>query len=169
MLRDGEFLSGQGEMAWLAPAENYSHPPGWFNCRLTKGTFLDRQLHLRDTPWVRYPRFAVAGRVVDGEVHLRPALERPGNFLAVTYRCESDNPVAENWFLFAGRASQEGGRRQDARTGSDGDRSWAEVKELRLVPPESTLTLNLRDGLVLVIGDAETLDQTVYRLERLPP
>jgi hypothetical protein len=62
------------------------------------------------------------------------------------------------------------GRCQDARTGRDGERRWAEIKELRLIPPASTLTLPLplRDGPLLEIGDAGTLDRTEYRLQRLP-
>lgn len=170
VIRDGQFLSGQGEMAWVAPAEEHSHPPQWFDCRLSDGTFLDRHLNLRDTPWVRYPKFRVSGQVNDRELLLRPALSLPGNFVAVTYHCETDNPIAENWFAFAARARQEGGFRQDAVTGRDGDHRWAEIKELRLIPPRSTLSLALplREGQVLAIGDRDTLDRTEYRLQRLP-
>lgn len=168
VLKAGEFLSGRGESAWIAPVENYSHPPSWFECRLTDGTFLDRNLKLRHTPWVRYPQFAVAGRVNDSEVELLPAMTGPGNFLAVTYRCQSDNPIADNWFTFAARARQEGGRRQDANTGREGDRRWAEIKEVRLIAPNAGLRLPLRDGLVLAVGAHDSLDRTEYRLQRLP-
>jgi hypothetical protein len=168
VLKAGEFLSGRGESAWLKPVQKYSHPPGWFDCRLTDGTFLDRNLKLRHTPWVRYPEFAVAGRVSGEGVELLPAMGGPGNFIAVTYRCQSDSPIADNWFPFAARARQEGGRRQDASTGQEGDRRWAEIKEVRLIAPNSSLHLPLREGLVLALGDRDGLDRTEYRLQRLP-
>ena len=43
------------------------------------------------------------------------------------------------------------------------------LKAKELPMQESTLTLTLRDGLVLAVGNPETLDHTEYRLQRLSP
>lgn len=167
-VRDGEYLLGFGESRWLPEVSSVSRPRGWFSCRLSQGTYLDRTLHLQETPWVRYAKFPVAGAVRDHEVELKPDLRPPGNYLALTYHCETDNPLAENWFIFAARAKQEEGRRQDAVTALDGEHRSVEIKEVRTLPPEGALTLPLQDGWFLQVGEAEAPDRVSYRLARLP-
>ena len=167
-IQDGDFQLGYGVSRWLPGVSSHSVPPGWFLCRLSDGTFLDRTLQLQHTPWVRYPKFPVAGALRDATVVLRPDLQPPGNYLALTYHCESDRPGAEEWFALAARARQEEGRRQDAVTAQQGSHRSAEIKEVRVLPPEGALTLPLQDGWFLQIGDPDTPDRVDYRLQRLP-
>ena len=63
------------------------------------------------------PAFPVAGAVEGQDVVLRADLDASGNYLALTYQCDSDNPAAVEWFAFASRGRQEQGRRQDAGLG----------------------------------------------------
>jgi hypothetical protein len=163
---DGQYRLGQGRSRWMPPAESYSKPPGWFRCELTDGTYLDRSLSLQDTPWVRYQAFPVAGAVDDGQIVLRADLDATGNYLALTYRCESRNPAAEDWFAFASRGRQEQGRRQDAVRQVEGDYRSVQIREVGPLPPAGTLTMPLRAGWFLTIGGDDELDAVTYRLER---
>jgi hypothetical protein len=162
----GRYQLGQGRARWLGEVQPYSQPPGWFHCELTEGTYLDRSLHLQETPWVRYQAFPVAGAIDNGNVVLRADLEPPGNYLALTYRCESDNPAAVEWFPFASRGRQEQGRRQDAVRQTDGDHRSVAIREVGPLPPAGTLTLPLREGWFLRVGADDELDSVTYRLER---
>jgi len=167
-IRDGAYVVGNGETHWGPEVVDYSRPANWFRCRLSTGTFLDRGLHLRETPWVRLPRFPVAGEVHGQQVTLVPGFDSAGNYLAVTYHCENREPAANNWFTYAERGRKEGGWRQDAITAeADGVRS-VEVKEVRSLPPEGPLTLPLQSGPVITLGDDQAPSSASYRLERLP-
>jgi hypothetical protein len=165
-IADGQYRLGQGSAQWLPEVSSYSHPPGWFRCELNDGTYLDRSLNLQDTPWVRYQAFPVAGAVEGGEVVLRADLDASGNYLALTYQCDSDNPAAVEWFTFASRGRQEQGRRQDAVQSTEGDHRHVEIREVGALPPRGTLRLPLREGWFLQVGGDDELDAISYRLQR---
>lgn len=148
----GRFGVGSGRARWLDRSNAISRPSGWFDCAQVEGSYLDSNLALHETPRVRFAGFPVAGAVRDGRVELQPAYQPPGNYLAVTYRCETENPIAENWFALAERGKQVLGKRQDSETTRDGDRQSARVREVASLPPEGLLDLPLSDGWLFVQG-----------------
>lgn len=165
---DGEYLLGSGSARWLGREEMVSRPDGWFDCRQVAGTYLDSNLSLHETPRVRFAGFPVAGELRNGRVLLQPAYNPPGNYLAVTYECATDNPIADNWFAVARRGKQVLGKRQDAETATDGDRRVARVREVASLPPESTLELPLQEGWSFTRGTVDGFGSVGYRLRRLP-
>ncbi len=167
-VRDGEYLLGSGSARWRGDERSVSWPDGWFSCAQVEGTYLDSNLELHQTPRVRFTGFPVAGRVHDGRILLRPGYSPPGNYLAVTYECLTENPAADNWFLFAERGKQVFGRRQDAETWRDGGHMVARVREVGTLPPESELDLPLEDGWTFSQGAGEDLRSLTLRLQRLP-
>lgn len=167
-IRDGDYLVGSASARWLDAVQPLSRPQGWFHCRQIDGTYLDSNLALHETPRVRFAGFPVAGSLRDGRLFLQPGYEPPGNYLAVTYECTTDNPVAENWFALAERGKQVLGKRQDAETRREGDSQVARVREVASLPPESQIDLPLQDGWSFAQGDAETASAVSYRLRRLP-
>lgn len=166
-VRQGWYGIGSGSARWLDRATAVSRPAGWFDCRQVEGSYLDSNLAMHQTPRVRFAGFPVAGEVHDGRVTLQPGYEPPGNYLAVTYRCETVNPLADNWFPFAERGKQVFGKRQDAETRHDGERRSARVKEVASLPPEGALDLPLVDGWHFVQGDATADRQVRFTLTRL--
>ena len=154
-ISDGEYLLGSGSARWLGWEETVSRPGGWFDCRQVEGTYLDSNLNMHETPRVRFSGFPVAGSVEAGRVRLQPGYSAPGNYLAVTYECLTDNPGADNWFVFAERGKQVLGKRQDAETRSDADGLAARVREVAPLPPESGLDLPLLDGWTFAQGSEE--------------
>ena len=167
-VQDGHYTVGFGRSRWLPQVTSVSHPAGWFSCKLSSGTFLDRSLRLQETPWIRYPAFPVAGVLENGLLTLKPDMRPPGNYLALTYRCESDEPYAHEWFMFASRGRQEEGRRQDAVTQQRESHRNADIKEVRPIPPRGAMTLPLREDWSFKEGDAAALDSVTYQLQRLP-
>ena len=164
---DGSFGLGSGSAQWIDRATSLSSPDGWFDCRRVDGSYLDSNLKLHTTPRVRFAGFPVAGRVADGRVELQPGYRPPGNYLAVTYRCETDNPVAGNWLDVAERAKQVHGKRQDAETRRDGMRQSARVREVAPLPPEESIDLPLVDGWVFVEGGDDSVRRVRYTLRRV--
>ena len=116
-----QYQLGSGTARWLDETTALSRPPGWFSCRPVEGTYLDSNLVLHQTPRVRFAGFPVAGEVRKHRVQLEPGYQPPGNYLAVTYECTTDNPLAYNWFPLAERGKQILGKRQDAEKQSAGD------------------------------------------------
>lgn len=167
-VRQGQFGIGSGSARWLDRATAVSHPGDWFDCRQVAGSYLDSNLALHQTPRVRFAGFPVAGEVRDGRVTLQPGYEPPGNYLAVTYRCETDNPLADNWFAFAERGKQVFGKRQDAETSQEEGRLSARVREVAGLPPEGALDLPLVDGWRFVQGGEAADRQVRFALKRLP-
>jgi hypothetical protein len=163
----GEFLAGSGSARWLDRVGALSFPPGWFDCHLVEGTYLDSNLGLHETPRVRLAAFPVFGEVSEARVALRPAYAAPGNYLAVTYECVTDNPLAEDWFMFAERGKQVLGKRQDAEQRRDGVHQQVRVREVASLPPEATIDLPLEDGWTFTQGTAADTSLTSYRLHRL--
>lgn len=163
----GLYQLGSGTARWLEPAAPLSRPAGWFDCRQVDGSYLDSNLSLHETPRVRFPAFPVAGEVRGGRITLAPAYRPPGNYLAVTYRCETENPIASNWFAFAERGKQVMGKRQDAETGEDGERRSVRVREVASLPPESELDLPLSDGWQFSQGGADSDRAARYTLRRV--
>ncbi len=164
---DGQYRVGNGSARWLDRVTALSYPPGWFDCRQVEGTYLDSNLALHETPRVRFAAFPVAGEVSDGRVVLQPGYEPPGNYLAVTYQCATDNPLAYNWFPLAERGKQILGKRQDAEKKSAGDHQQVRVREVASLPPETSIELRLEDGWRFSQGSAEDASLIVYRLRRL--
>ena len=164
----GEYLLGNGSARLLDREEKVSRPDGWFDCRQVEGTYLDSNLALHQTPRVRFAGFPVAGEIRDGEVVLQPAYGPPGNYLAVTYECVTENPVADNWFAVARRGKQVLGKRQDAETSADGAKRVARVREVASLSPESALELPLQDGWSFRRGTVDGMGSVSYRLRRLP-
>ena len=166
-VRQGQYESGSGRARWLEPAEPISRPEGWFDCRQVEGSYLDSNLRLHETPRVRFAAFPVAGAVSNGRVTLDPGYEPPGNYLAVTYGCETDEPAADNWFGFAERGKQVLGKRQDVETQHDGDRRSARIREVASLPPEGALDLPLRDGWAFSQGSDDSDRAVRFMLRRL--
>jgi hypothetical protein len=164
---DGEFLLGHGRARWIDKLDVISTPAGWFECRKVPGTYLDSNLVMHETPRVRLAAFPVAGAVDDGRVQLRPAFSTPGNYIALTYECETQNPTASNWFPFAERGKQILGKRQDIEIRQDGDHQWVRVREVMSLPPEEMLELPLRDGWTFVRGAPDAPRYVAYRLRKL--
>ena len=166
-ISDGEYLIGSGSARLLGSEEAVSRPPGWFDCRQVEGTYLDSNLALHETPRVRFSGFPVAGSLHGGRVRLQPGYSPPGNYLAVTYECMTENPAAENWFALAERGKQVLGRRQDAETRRDAARQVARVREVASLPPESQLDLPLENGWTFAQGAADGASLISYELRRL--
>lgn len=166
-IADGAFQVGSGSARWIDRVDALSQPPGWFSCRPVNGSYLDRSLHLHETPRLRFAGFPVSGELVDGRVILQPGYDPPGNYLAVTYECEADVSVAETWFGLAERGKQILGKRQDAEKRVEGDRHHVRVREVASVPPESRLDLPLRDGWTFAQGARDDPEAQAYRLRRL--
>lgn len=166
-IRDDTYHLGSGSARWLDQVDPLSHPEGWFNCRQVEGTYLDSNLTLHETPRLRFTAFPVAGHLEQGRIRLRPAYNSPGNYLAVTYECVTDNPIADNWFAFAERGKQVLGKRQDAETRAEHDRRSARVREVASLPPASELTVPLQDGWTFAQGGEDGPSSARYLLQRL--
>jgi hypothetical protein len=167
LVQDGEYQIGSGSARWLDEMTALSQPPAWFRCRQVEGTYLDSNLSLHETPRVRFAAFPVAGGVRDGRVQLQPGYQPPGNYLAVTYECKTDNPRAYNWFPLAERGKQILGKRQDAEKTQDGDRQQVRVREVASLPPAGSVEIPLEDGWRFTQGSADDDSLTSYRLVRL--
>lgn len=166
-VQGGEFQVGSGSARWLDEMTALSQPPGWFRCRQVEGTYLDSNLSLHETPRVRFAAFPVAGEIRDGRVVLQPGYQAPGNYLAVTYECATDNPLAYNWFPLGERGKQILGKRQDTERKQDGDRQHVRVREVASVPPEGSVELPLQDGWDFTQGGEDDASLARYRLRRL--
>jgi hypothetical protein len=163
---DGVFALGHGRAQLTGEAAQLSHPPGWLSCRQVQGSYLDSSLTLHETPRIRFAAFPLAGEVDGHEVTLLPGYQPPGNYLAVTYECETRDARASNWFTFAERGKQVLGKRQDAERRVDGDYRHARVREVATLPPEGSLTLPLVDGWRFSRGSADDDNWVSYRLSR---
>jgi len=163
---DGAFALGHGRAQLIGEAEQLSHPPGWLSCHQVQGTYLDSSLTLHETPRIRFAAFPLAGEVDGQEVTLLPGYQPPGNYLAVTYECETRDARASNWFTFAERGKQVLGKRQDAERRADGNHLHARVREVATLPPEGSLTLPLVDGWRFSLGSADDDSSASYRLSR---
>lgn len=165
-VNDGAFEVGHGRARLIGEATPLSHPPGWLSCLQVSGTYLDSSLTLHETPRIRFAAFPVAGEVNGQEIILRPGYRPPGNYLAVTYECETRDPRASEWFAFAERGKQVLGKRQDAERRVDGDLRHVRVREVATLPPEGSLTLPLIDGWQFTRGSADDDSWISYRLSR---
>lgn len=165
-IEDAMFTTGSGSAQMTGQPLALSHPPGWVHCEQVQGSYLDSSLTLHETPRVRFSAFPVAGELVDNEIVLRPGYRPPGNYLAVTYECVLHDSRASHWFALAERGKQVLGKRQDAEKRVEGERLSARVREVVVLPPETGLTLPLRDGWHFVRGSEEDGRQVEYRLQR---
>lgn len=163
----GAYQVGSGSTRWLDRIESLSHPPGWFSCSQVHGTYLDSNLALHETPRVRFAAFPVAGEMVGGRVRLHPGYEPPGNYLAVTYECHTDNPRVDNWFGLAERGKQVFGKRQDAETRREASMQRVRVREVASLPPEGMLDLPLQHGWEFAQGAPGAAYAAHYELSRL--
>jgi len=163
----GVYQLGSGSARWLDAMTALSQPPGWFDCRQVEGTYLDSNLVLHETPRVRFAAFPVAGEVREGHILLQPGYQAPGNYLAVTYECATDNPRAYNWFALAERGKQILGKRQDAEKQSGGDHQQVRVREVVSLPPEGGMDLPLQHGWSFTQGGEDETSLIRYRLRRL--
>jgi hypothetical protein len=164
---DGGFGYGHGRARWIDDIRSVSGPADWFDCRKVNGTYLDRNLNLHETPRVRLAAFPVAGAVHRDRVRLKPGYEPPGNYLAVTYECDTDNPAADSWFGLAERGKQVHGKRQDIETRREGAYQWVRVREVESLPPDGEIELPLVDGWVFEQGNETGRWRVVMRLDRL--
>lgn len=165
-VRDGIYLTGSGR-AWLdGDAIAFAQPPGWAECRAVSGSYLDSSLNMHETPRIRFAVFPVAGEIDQGEVVLQPGYTPPGNYLAVTYECATDDLRAIEWFDRAERGKQVMGKRQDAEKRIDGERRYVRVREVIPLPPEVSLALPLIDGWHFALGAPDDARWTEYRLRR---
>jgi len=163
----GELGVATGSARWLPEAEPVSAPADWFDCRQVDGSYLDSNLQLHETPRVRFAAFPVAGRVEQGRVVLQPGYRPPGNYLAVTYRCDAASAAGDNWFAVAERAKQVHGKRQDVELRDDATQRSARVREVAALPPERAIELPLTDGWSFTEGDTDSQRWVRYRLRRI--
>lgn len=167
-IRGGNYELGNGRARLSGEAVRLSHPPGWVDCKKVSGTYLDRSLTMHNTPRIRFPVFPVAGAVdSEGHIELRPAYQPPGNYLAVTYECETEGVRASEWFGRAERGKQVMGKRQDAEKRVEGERRHVRVREVVGLPPDGGLTLSLVDGWQFTRGSADDAQWISYRLDRV--
>lgn len=165
-VRDGEYAVGNGSAQLVGEPIMLSAPPGLFDCTQVAGTYLDSNLVLHETPRIRFARYPVAGALQAGRVTLQPGYDPPGNYLAVTYECRTDSPLAAEWFALAERGKQVLGRRQDAERRVDGGLRSVRVREVIALPPEAAIELPLVDGWGFSIGAADDPARAEYRLSR---
>ncbi|MGA0936762.1 MAG: hypothetical protein ACO3SM_02080 [Sedimenticolaceae bacterium] len=162
----GQFVAGSGLAQWKGSASKGSHPPQWFNCELLKGSYLDPNLKLLEMPRVRFSRFPIAGVIEQGQLTIRPGYEVPGNYLAIRYGCETRDPGAVEWFLFASRSKNEEGKRQDAEINEQGDYRSAVIREVKVLPPNDVVSMPLQDGWSFQQGHQEADYFATYQLTR---
>jgi hypothetical protein len=162
----GQFVAGSGLAKWKGGATKGSHPPQWFNCELLEGSYLDPNLKLLEMPRVRFSRFPVAGAIEQGQLTIRPGYEVPGNYLAIRYGCETRDPGAIEWFLFASRSKNEEGKRQDAEINEQGDYRSAVIREVKVLPPNDVVSMPLQDGWSFQQGHQEADYFATYQLKR---
>jgi hypothetical protein len=163
----GVFGVGSGTARWIDDVRATSEPDGWFDCRQIDGSYLDRNLQIHTTPRVRFAAFPVAGRLDGDRVTLQPGYEPPGNYLAVTYRCETVQAVADNWYGLAERAKQVHGKRQDVEFRRSEGRQQVHIREVATLPPEHQIDLPLVDGWSFSEGGEDSERRVHYRLRRL--
>jgi len=162
----GRFVAGSGLAQWKGGAKKGSHPPQWFSCELLEGSYLDPNLKLLEMPRVRFSRFPIAGDLDQGLLTIRPGYEVPGNYLAIRYGCETRDPGAVEWFLFASRSKNEEGKRQDAEINEQGDYRSAVIREVKVLPPNDVISLPLQDGWSFQQGHQDADYFAVYELKR---
>ncbi len=162
----GQFVAGSGLAQWKGSASMGSHPPQWFNCELLEGSYLDPNLKLLEMPRVRFSRFPIAGVIEQGQLTIRPGYEVPGNYLAIRYGCETRDPGAVEWFLFASRSKNEEGKRQDAEINEQGDYRSAVIREVKVLPPNDVVSMPLQDGWSFQQGHQEADYFATYQLTR---
>jgi len=162
----GRFVGGSGLAQWKGGAKKGSHPPQWFSCELLEGSYLDPNLKLLEMPRVRFSRFPIAGDLDQGLLTIRPGYEVPGNYLAIRYGCETRDPGAVEWFLFASRSKNEEGKRQDAEISEKGNYRSAVIREVKVLPPNDVISLPLQDGWSFQQGHQDADYFAVYELKR---
>ena len=162
----GKFVAGSGLAQWQGGATNGSHPPQWFNCELLEGSYLDPNLKLLEMPRVRFSRFPIAGTIEQGQLTISPGYEVPGNYLAIRYGCETRDPGAVEWFLFASRSKNEEGKRQDAEINEQGEYRSAVIREVKVLPPNDVVSMPLQDGWSFQQGHQEADYFATYQLKR---
>jgi len=162
----GRFVAGSGLAQWKGGAKKGSHPPQWFSCELLEGSYLDPNLKLLEMPRVRFSRFPIAGDLDQGLLTIRPGYEVPGNYLAIRYGCETRDPGAVEWFLFASRSKNEEGKRQDAEISEKGNYRSAVIREVKVLPPNDVISLPLQDGWSFQQGHQDADYFAVYELKR---
>ncbi|HOP17009.1 MAG: hypothetical protein KDI22_12840 [Gammaproteobacteria bacterium] len=167
VVQDGEYQAGSGRARWIDEVVPLSFPDAWFSCRQVDGTYLDSNLALHDTPRVRFPVFPVNGEIRNGLVQLQPGYEPPGNYLAITFACDTDNPLADAWFALAERGKQVMGKRQDAEKQRDGDRQRVRVREVAVLQPEARVEIPLQAGWTFAQGTQDDPHAFIYRLQRI--
>ncbi|WP_078121046.1 hypothetical protein [Thiosocius teredinicola] len=166
-IANGEFLVGSGSARWVDKVSGLSGPQNWFDCHLVAGTYLDSNLTMHETPRVRFAGFPLAGELEGDRVRLQPGYRAPGNYLALTYECETDNQVADNWLARAELGKQILGKRQDVETRHSGMQRIARVREVVSLPPENSVDLPLQDGWTFSQGSEDSSSQVTYRLDRV--
>ena len=162
----GRFVAGSGLAQWKGGAKKGSHPPQWFSCELLEGSYLDPNLKLLEMPRVRFSRFPIAGDLDQGLLTIRPGYEVPGNYLAIRYGCETRDPGAVEWFLFASRSKNEEGKRQDAEISEKGNYRSAVIREVKVLPPNDVISLPLQDGWSFQQGHQDADYFAIYELKR---
>lgn len=164
---NGEFYVGSGNARWLDKVSGLSGPQGWFDCHQVAGSYLDSNLTMHQTPRVRFAAFPVAGELDGERIRLQPGYNAPGNYLALTYECQSEDAIADNWFARAELGKQILGKRQDAETWRNGMNQVARVREVIGLPPESSVELPLQDGWTFSQGSTDASTEVVYELKRI--
>lgn len=166
-IKHGQWLNGTGKSYWQQTSTSSSQPKEWVSCQLINGTYMNASMSIQKTPHMRFPAFPVSGQLKNGLLSIEPGYQDPWNYLAVTYRCHTDIQIADNWFTFAERAKQEEGKRQNADTRIQGKTRFAKIKEVKLIPPEGTLTIPLQHGWSFTTGNDKTHFRAKYSLKRI--
>lgn len=163
----GRFKSGSGSSQLINEPEPFSRPGHMFECTSEEGTFVSASQQIHTTPHVRLAGFPVAGAVEKGQVILESTVDFPGNYVAVVYRCETENSVGDIWLQRGPLVGLERARRQNAETRTENGKYLARIKEVRMIPPQGRITVPLIDGWTMESVD-DTRERAVsYSLKRL--
>lgn len=166
-IENGQFKQGSGTARLSSEISPFSRPAGMFDCKLTKGTFSNRNGLSFYTPHLRYKSFPVAGKIEGNSIQINSLLEYPGNYYAVLYQCETSHESGSIWIERSPRLAGELSKRQNTITQYVDGIYRARVKEVKSISPGPQIELPLIDGLKFSVTRQYGLRKLEYRLNRI--
>lgn len=166
-IRDGRFQSGIGQTRLTGATQTLSHPDDWFRCRVTRKGWLTNAQQPISRARPGEQGYAVNGEARGMVLTLAPGYRRPGDYLALSYSCETSEPGADGWLSFGWRAKNQLRRQQNVATHRLGTHQLVEIDEVQRLPPPGKLRVMLQDGWSLEIGAPNTPSQIAYQVKRV--
>lgn len=83
------------------------------------------------------------------------------------YQCSTQNEPGDVWLELAPRVSRELGKRQSAQIKNEDGVFSMHIKELKNIPPGSTLKIPLIDGFKMSLEQETGARQVEYQLQRV--